>query len=906
MHEHSPTHQPHAVRLEDYRKPDYLVETVNLQFDLHEHATKVKSMLIIRSNHERPQENPPLVLSGRGLKLLSLQLNGRPLKTDQYTVDAEHLTIPNVPEHIALEVETEINPRDNTELMGLYMSGSGFFTQCEPEGFRKITYYLDRPDVMAKFFTSIVADKKKFPVLLSNGNLIGKGDLPDGRHFAKWHDPFPKPAYLFALVGGDLARVQDKFITLSGRTVELHIYVQHHNKDKCGHAMDSLKKAMKWDEEVYGREYDLDLFMIVATDDFNMGAMENKGLNIFNSKYVLARPETATDADFQGIMGVVAHEYFHNWSGDRVTCRDWFQLSLKEGFTVFRDEQFMEDMTSRGVKRISDANIIRTHQFREDKGPMAHPVRPSSYVEINNFYTLTVYNKGAEVIRMMRTLLGAEGFRKGTDLYFSRHDGQAVRTDDFVKALEDATGADLSQFRLWYTQSGTPEIEVNRAYDANAGTYALTFRQSCPPTPGQPDKLPFHIPVAVGLIGKDGKELTITTDKTTRGQGDKVDTETRGRGETDKATGRQGDRTMVLQLHKAEETFVFTDLAEEPVPSVLRGFSAPVKVWLDLYDEERLFLMAHDRDPFNRWDAGQQLAVKMILDLVHDYQQGKPLALDNLFINAFRETLESGMEDKAFQAYALTLPAESYLADFMEVIDPEAIHEARRFVQETLAAVMKETFLSVYRANRDEGPYRIDQASMGRRGLKNTCLGYLSELEDQDVRDLCVDQFRKGGNMTDVLSALVNLANNPCKERETALAAFYDRWKDDPLVMDKWLAIQATSRLPETLGEVKKLLGSPVFSIKNPNKVRALIGAFASNAVRFHDLSGAGYEFLADHVLAIDPMNPQIAARLVSAFTLWKRYDEWRQALMKAQLERMLKTQNLSKDVYEVVSKSLA
>jgi aminopeptidase N len=885
MSPHDPAAAPKTIQLKDYRPPDYLVETVNLQFDLNETRTLVKAATVLRSNHDRTKVNPPLVLFGKDLVLTSLLMNGMKLKPERYTIEGEQLTIRDVPEHIILEVETEINPQSNTELSGLYYASGMFCTQCEAEGFRKITYYPDRPDVLARFFTTIVADKTKYPVLLSNGNLIGKGETEDGRHFAKWHDPFPKPAYLFALVGGDLTAIEDRFTTLSGRQVTLQIHVQHHNKAKCGHAMESLKKAMKWDEEAYGREYDLDLFMIVATDDFNMGAMENKGLNIFNSKYVLADPQSATDSDFLGIMSVVGHEYFHNWSGDRVTCRDWFQLSLKEGFTVFRDQHFMEDLTSAGVRRIGDANLLRTHQFREDAGPMAHPVRPDSYVEINNFYTMTVYNKGAEVIRMMRTLLGSSGFRKGTDLYFSRHDGQAVTTDDFVKAMEDATGADLKQFRLWYTQAGTPELQVTRAYDAGAKTYTITFTQSCGPTPGQPEKKPFHIPVAFGLIGKDGKDVELKPERGTGGQGD------RG--------------TMVLQLLEAEQAFVFTDVPTEPVPSILRGFSAPVKVKLDLTDEERLFLMAHDSDPFNRWDAGQQLAVKLVLGLVKDYQEGKQLALDNQFIDAFGETLRSTMADKAFQAFALTLPAEAYLADFLPVIDPEAIHEARKFVQQVLAASLKDAFLEVYHATEETGPYRTDPASIGKRSLKNTCLGYLTELEDDDVRTLCVNQYRTGGNMTDTVAALVNLANNECPEREEALASFHEKWKHDPLVMDKWLAIQATSRLPNTLATVKTLMMHPVFTIKNPNKVRALIGAFASNAVRFHDLSGAGYTFLADQVLVLDTMNPQIAARLVSTFTMWKRYDAKRQELMKRELERILATPKLSKDVYEVVSKSL-
>ncbi|HEX9020075.1 MAG TPA: aminopeptidase N, partial [Nitrospirota bacterium] len=871
-----------AVHLRDYRPPDYRIETVNLQFDLDERKTAVKSLLTVVCTHDRCEGIHPLVLNGKDLILKSLRLDGQALTERDYKLDAESLTILPVPDRFTLEIETEINPAANTELTGLYLSGSGFLTQCEAEGFRRITYYMDRPDNMAQFFTTIVADKKKFPVLLSNGNRIGSGDLRDGRHFAKWHDPFPKPSYLFALVAGDLACIEDTFTAMSGREVNLRIYVQHHNKDKCSHAMESLKKAMKWDEEVYGREYDLDLFMIVATDDFNMGAMENKGLNIFNSKYVLARPETATDADFQGIMGVVAHEYFHNWSGDRVTCRDWFQLSLKEGFTVFRDQQFMEDMASAGVRRIGDVNVLRTHQFREDAGPMAHPVRPESYVEINNFYTLTVYNKGAEVIRMMRALLGPEGFRKGTDLYFSRHDGQAVTTDDFVKAMEDANSIDLSQFKLWYSQGGTPELVVTRRYDPKAKTYTLTIKQTCPPTPGQPKKKPFLIPIAVGLPGKDGKDLPL------RLEGEK---------------GKEGgDGTRVLEIRKPEETFVFSGIPHEPIPSILRGFSAPVKLKLDLSDDERLFLMANDSDAFSRWDAGQQLAVRFILGMVRDYQAGKALVLDRKFIDAFKKTLESDMPDKSFQAFALALPAEPYLADFMEEIDPSAIHEAKVSAQRTLAAELKRSFLSVYQANIDAGPYRIDQESIGRRSLKNTCLAYLSELEDRDVRDLCAGQFKNGGNMTDVLAALVNLANTECPERAEALASFYEKWKDDPLVMDKWLAIQASSRLPHTLEEVKTLIKHPVFNIKNPNKVRSLIGAFASNPARFHDPGGAGYEFLADQVLTLDPMNPQIAARLASSFTLWKRYEEKRRLLMKRQLERILNAPRLSKDVYEVAS----
>jgi len=893
---------PHStVYLKDYKKPDYLIETVNLEFELGETVTRVKSLMTVSRNHDAAEGSRPLVLQGRSMKLLAVKLNNVLLSSQDYQLDAASLTIPSVPDSFILEIETELRPSDNTELSGLYLSNGNFCTQCEAEGFRKITYYLDRPDVMARFFTTIIADKKKFPVLLSNGNLINTADIGDGKHVAKWHDPFPKPAYLFALVAGDLASVRDSFTTMSGRLVDLSIFVQHYNKDKCDHAMYSLKQAMKWDEDAYGREYDLDTFMIVAVDDFNMGAMENKGLNIFNSKYILARPDTATDADYQGIMGVVGHEYFHNWSGDRVTCRDWFQLSLKEGFTVFRDQQFMEDMTSRGVKRISDVNILRTHQFREDSGPMAHPVRPESYVEINNFYTLTVYNKGAEVIRMLKTILGHEGFRKGTDLYFSRHDHAAVTTDDFVKAMEDANHVDLGQFKLWYTQAGTPELAIKRAFDKNNRTYTLSIKQTCPPTPGQPDKKPMHIPVAIGLLGKEGQELELMLQTPNPPQSPfskegnfNIPPYIKG-----------GKGPLILELREQEQAFVFTDVPEEPVPSILRQFSAPVKVELALTDEERLFLMAHDPDEFNRWDAGQQLAVKLILDLVKDQQEGKLLALDNLFIDAFRRTLEGNMKDRAFQAFALALPAEGYIADFMAVIDPIAIHEAKRFMQETLAVALKDAFLSVYHANQDKGPYRPDQEAIGKRSLKNICLGYLSELEDADVRELCMNQFRNSNNMTDVIAALASLANNVCAEREQALDEFYWKWKDDPLVMDKWLSLQALSRLPDTLDRVKALMMHPAFNIKNPNKVRSLIGAFSSNSARFHAPDGSGYTFLADNILAIDPMNPQIAARLVSAFTMWKRYEAGPQMLMKAQLERLQGAQKLSRDVYEIVSKSL-
>jgi aminopeptidase N len=621
--------------------------------------------------------------------LKSVAINDKPLAESGYALDEDTLTIYNVPDAFSLQIENEINPEANTSLNGLYLSSGNFCTQCEAQGFRRITYMYDRPDVMATYTTTIVADREKFPVLLSNGNLAGQGELDDDttKHWAKWEDPFKKPTYLFALVAGKLAKIDDTFTTMSGREVALHIYVQPHNADKCDHAMASLKKAMKWDEEVYGREYDLDIYMIVAVDDFNMGAMENKGLNVFNSKYVLAKPDTATDGDYEGIEGVIGHEYFHNWSGNRVTCRDWFQLSLKEGFTVFRDQEFSADMSSRGVKRISDVNILRTHQFREDASPMAHPVRPDSYVEINNFYTVTVYNKGAEVVRMLSNLLGPEKFRKGTDLYFERYDGQAVTCDDFVKALEDANKEDLTQFRRWYSQAGTPELHVSRSYDEHHKTYTLTIRQACPPTPGQETKEPFHIPLAMGLLDNDGNDMPLQL-----------------QGESSAQTG-----TRVLQLKNEEETFVFANVETQPVPSLLRGFSAPVKVELDLSDAERYFLMANDNDDFNRWDAGQQLAVKLIRQLVDDLQQHRPLYLPEPFIDACRQTLEDETIDKALAAQAISLPSESYISEFVSPIDPVAIHQVCRFIRETLAKALKDTFYRVYEQNIIHGEYSIDQ-----------------------------------------------------------------------------------------------------------------------------------------------------------------------------------------------------
>jgi aminopeptidase N len=877
------TSQPQVIHLADYRAPDFLIDTVALDFQLDEATTRVSAEMQLRRNTDAAGR--PLVLMGHDLELVSVSVDGHTLDAGDYEVGTESLTIPVVPDAFSLSVVTDIHPQDNTSLGGLYTSGGNFCTQCEAEEFRKITYYLDRPDVMARFTTTITADQARYPVLLSNGNRVDSGELEDGRHWAKWEDPFPKPSYLFALVAGDLACIKDSFTTCSGREVDLHIYVQHHNVDKCDHAMQSLKNAMAWDEQTYGREYDLDLYMVVAVDDFNMGAMENKGLNVFNSRYVLARPDTATDQDYQGIEGVIGHEYFHNWSGNRVTCRDWFQLSLKEGFTVFRDEEFSADMGSRGVKRIEDVNILRTHQFREDAGPMAHPVRPDSYVEINNFYTVTVYNKGAEVVRMLANFVGPEGFRKGTDLYFERHDGQAVTTDDFVKAIETANGADFTQFKRWYSQAGTPVVSVTQDYDAAQQQYRLTITQSCPPTPGQPDKQPFHIPLAMGLLDEQGNDLPL-----------------RLSGESEAVQG-----SRVLELREEKEVFQFEDVPCAPVPSLLRGFSAPVKLQSDLSDAQYYFLMGHDSDAFNRWEAGQQMAVKIILAQVERYQRGDSLQLDDAFVAAFEKTLTDSQLDKALIAAALTLPSEAYVGEFMQVIDPVAIHEVRRFVRRTLVERLADQFRAVYDANADSGEYRVDAQSIGRRALKNVCLSYLLERDDNEARALGMSQFKAAHNMTDVMASLACLANSEGPQRQQALAAFYEQWRDEPLVVDKWLSLQATSRLPDTLNQVKALTEHPAFTLKNPNKVRALIGAFCNaNLVRFHAEDGAGYEFLAGYVLQLDKLNPQVAARMCNPFSQWRKYDTKRQALMKQQLERVLASEGLSRDVYEVVSKSLA
>ena len=881
--------QPQTIHLKDYRVPDYLIDETHLTFELFEDHTLVHAQLVMRRNPAAGDGLPPLVLDGQQLELLDLHLDDVPLAAGDYQLTDSHLSLQPVQPSFVIDSTVRIHPESNTALEGLYKSGGMFCTQCEAEGFRKITFYLDRPDVMSVFTTTLSADRQAYPILLSNGNPIASGEEEDGRHWATWHDPFRKPAYLFALVAGDLWCIEDSFTTMSQREVALRIYVEPENIGKLQHAMDSLKRSMKWDEEVYGREYDLDIFMIVAVNDFNMGAMENKGLNIFNSSCVLAHPDTATDAAHQRVEAVVAHEYFHNWSGNRVTCRDWFQLSLKEGFTVFRDAEFSADMNSRTVKRIEDVAFLRTHQFAEDAGPMAHPVRPDAYMEISNFYTLTIYEKGAEVLRMIRTLLGAEAFRRGSDLYFARHDGQAVTCDDFIKAMEDASGVDLTRFKRWYTQAGTPRLTVEDCYDAHARTYTLSLRQSCPATPGQAHKEPFVIPVEMGLLDVHGQELPL-----------------RLAGEA-AASGT----SRVLAVSEAVQDFTFVDVPSRPLPSLLRGFSAPVKLHYPYTRDQLMFLMQHDTDGFNRWEAGQQLAVQVLQELVGQQQRGEPLQLDARLIEALRSVLADEALDAAMVAEMLSLPAEAYLAELSEVADVEAIHIAREFAREALSCELYDLLWSRYQACRAASrstPYAADAAQIARRSLQNIALSCLMLAHNEEVLAAAVEQFEHADNMTERLAALAVLVNSPFDaEKASALAKFAGHFKDDALVMDQWFAVQAACPLPGGLERVQALMHHAAFTLKNPNKVRALIGAFASqNHVNFHRADGAGYRFLADQVIALNALNPQIAARQLTPLTRWRKFDAARQALMRGELERIRDSGTLSSDVYEVVSKSLA
>ncbi|WP_136417554.1 aminopeptidase N [Herbaspirillum sp. ST 5-3] len=886
------TDTPQTIYRKDYTPPGFLVETVEMGFDLDPESTRVATRLTLRRNPA--SKGKSLLLYGEALRLVQLRMNGKSLTKRAYTLGQGTLEIFNPPNEVTLEIETVTHPNLNTSLMGLYVSNGNFFTQCEAEGFRKITYFPDRPDVMAKYKVMLRADKEKYPVLLSNGNLVEEGDLGDGRHYAVWEDPFKKPSYLFALVAGKLVRQEEKYTLKSGREVLLQVWVEEGNLDKTQHAMDSLKNSIRWDEERFGLELDLDRFMIVAVGDFNMGAMENKGLNIFNTKYVLANPRIATDTDYAGIESVVGHEYFHNWTGNRVTCRDWFQLSLKEGLTVFRDQEFSADMigsaSGRAVKRIEDVRVLRQAQFPEDAGPMAHPVRPDSYVEINNFYTVTVYEKGAEVVRMYQTLLGREGFRKGMDLYFQRHDGQAVACDDFRAAMADANGRDLSQFERWYSQAGTPHVKVEAQYDVDAQTCTLTLTQSCPPTPGQASKEPLHIPIAIGLLDSRGNDLPLHCE------------------------GINNDgaapTTMVLELTERSQTFRFTQVPQQPVPSVLRDFSAPVVLDIEYTDNELAFLMAHDSDAFNRWEAGQRLAMRRMLKLTSAVLENHALSdaelAENVLNKAFRATLNDTVLDPAFRELALILPSETVVAEQMDVIDPHAIHAVRQFLRRSLASALRVDWLVAYQSNRTPGSYTPDPESCGKRALKNLTLAYLIELDDADAHQLAQNQYDHANNMTDRIAALTALTNSSAPGKVAALERFYEEFEQEALVVDKWFSLQATARTTDVKA-VRELMQHPAFTLKNPNRARSLIFSFCNaNPSQFHAIDGSGYEFWAEQVIALNAINPQVAARLARSLDRWRKYAPALQEKMHAALKKVAETKALSKDVLEVVTKSLA
>ena len=876
------TEEPRAIHLKDYRAPDFRIPTIDLDFVLAPEATHIAAKMTVQRTGEK---DAPLALNGERVKLLGLRIDNEDVPADRYHADTETLTIHGVPDKFKLDVFTEIAPASNTSLEGLYVSKGIFCTQCEAEGFRRMTYFFDRPDNLAVYTTRIEADKTAYPVLLSNGNLITSGDLPEGRHFALWNDPFPKPSYLFALVAGDLGHIKDEFVTKSGRNVDLRIYVEHGNESKALYAMDSLKRAMKWDEEKYGREYDLDIFMIVAVSAFNFGAMENKGLNIFNDKVLLASPETATDDDYARIEGVVAHEYFHNWTGDRITCRDWFQLSLKEGLTVFRDQSFSADMRSVGVKRIEDVKMLRMRQFQEDGGPLAHPVQPQSYITIDNFYTATVYEKGAEVIGMLKTLVGEEGYRKATDLYFARHDGQAVTIEEWVKCFEDACGRDLTQFRLWYRQSGTPTIEAEGEYDSANRKYALTLRQTLPPTPGQPEKKPMHIPVRIGFVAKSGRALPLTLD----------------------GENAIGPDERVLELMAPEQRFLFIDIPEEPLLSIGRRFSAPAHFKVPMKIAERAALMSRDADPFNRWEAGQALATDVLLEMADTAKSGIAPRTDAIYVDVAGDVLASAEEDHALAAEMLVPPGEAELALKMQPADPEAIHAARNIMMYTVSEAHRETFEKLYRSLESRGEFTPDADSAGRRSLRNVCLRYLTATEDDASAELADGHYRAAANMTDMIAALAALARMDSPLRDSAFANFHDRFAKDPLVLDKWMGLQAGSPLPDTIDRVRSLMKHPAFDMKNPNRVRALIGAFSANHLRFHQAGGAGYSLVAEVIRELDSINPQVAARMASAgFENWRRYDGARQALMRGELEAILKKPGLSSNLFEVATKMLA
>lgn len=862
------TDTPQEIYLKDYQAPSHKVAHTELSFDIHDGKTIVTAKTQYTKNNDA---DAPLFLEGEDLKLISCKLDGKDI---QPKITAEGMTLPCPGKDIfTLEIVTEIYPEKNTALEGLYHSGATYCTQCEAQGFRKITYYPDRPDVMATFKVTIEADKNKCPVLLSNGNKIDEGDAANGRHFTVWEDPTPKGCYLFALVAGDLVRVEDKFTTMSGLDVDLHIYVKKGDEGQCDHAMQSLIESMKWDEEVYGREYQYNIFNIVAVSDFNMGAMENTSLNIFNTALVLAQQETATDTDYIRVEGVIAHEYFHNWTGNRVTCRDWFQLSLKEGLTVFRDQEFSSDINSRAVQRIDDVTHLRRSQFPEDASPLAHPVRPESYIEINNFYTMTIYEKGAEVIRMFHTLLGPELYRKATDLYFERFDGKAVTIDDWAQCMADASGQDLEQFKLWYSQAGTPEVNASGTYDKKSKTYTLTLEQNIPDTAGQTDKKPMHIPVAIGLVGSNGDDLI---------------------------------ETQVLGLKKKKQDFKFENIGSKPVPSILRGFSAPIKLSTDLTNEDLRFLMVHDSDGFNRWEAGQNFYLNIINTMIEEGSTEAPAEfLDT--IGALLKQAEDSTQDRALLARSLSLPDIAIISQTQDVVDPDAIHKVRNALKKAVKKEHKTTLIKIYELCAGCESFSITPAAMGRRALRNTLLlGYITATNGTGCAKQAKMHYDTANNMTDRMAALASLAENKNSERDEALTDFYNQFQDYLLVMDKWFGIQASASHDHIFEQLDMLKNHDDFSMTNPNRVRSLYGAFAmNNPVKFHDKSGRGYDFLKNGIIELNTINPQIAARMVTPLREWKRYTSDRQEKMKAALQEILEVENLSPNVFEMVTKSL-
>lgn len=870
--------------LKDYTPPHFLINTVELIFKLDENLTQVNSRLTISRDSRPENKNKPLILQGENCELVFIKLDGRSLSTKEYQLKDQELVIHEVPDQFSLEIENRIKPKENTALSGLYVSRGIFCTQCEAEGFRRITYFLDRPDVLARYTTTIIADKTKYPILLSNGNNIAGQDLGNNQHSITWEDPFKKPSYLFALVAGDLEYSQDEFVTQSQRKIKLQIFSEKGEKNKCHHAMESLKKAMFWDEQAYGREYDLDIFMIAVIDDFNMGAMENKGLNIFNAQTILADPNSATDADYSYITKVVGHEYFHNWTGDRITCRDWFQLSLKEGLTVFREQEFSESIGNPATERINTVRQLRAMQFAEDAGPLAHPVQPDSYIEINNFYTMTVYEKGAEIIRMMKVLVGPKLFRKGMDDYFTSHDGQAVTIEDFVKSIEKGSGYDLQQFRRWYKQSGTPELQIDYHYSFEEKTFDLILKQHCPATPSQATKKPFYIPLVMALLNPEGHpiDLQLVGDATSMGT------------------------QCTLKLKEFEHVFQFVNVDAKPIPSLLRNFSAPVKLKVKYSDEDLAFLMQSDTDGFNRWDATQELANRIVLSRIQSSAAAEDSAVNQLIKGYKILFADDNQDSKDLLAELLSLPSEASLAEQMPIIDIDGIHEEREWLRFHLAKKLENNFLHCYQSCHDLMPYVFDKQSVTNRRLANISLTYLMLLQDPSVHHLCVEHYRKADNLTDRIVALSEIVNHNLSQRDRFLKEFYENNSANSLVVCKWLAIQARAQLPDTLHQVKKLLKHPAYDYKNPNKIRSLIGVFCSeNRSQFHDRSGVGYLFLSEQIQHLDPINPQIAARLVKPFTQWKRFDAGRQTLMREQLEKLIKIPGLSSDVFEMVSKSL-